>query len=73
MGVLPTMLRITLNGEAREVAAPCSVADLLDLLGLDRRKVAVERNLEIVPRSTYAETRLAAGDALEIVHFIGGG
>ncbi len=48
-------------------------ADLLARIGLDTRKVAVERNLEIVPRSAYAATALAAGDRLEIVHFIGGG
>ena len=50
-----------------------TVAGLLAAIGLDARKVAVERNEEIVPRSTYAETWLAAGDSLEIVHFIGGG
>jgi thiazole synthase/sulfur carrier protein len=61
------------NGEAREVPAAATVAGLLAELGLDRRKVAVERNLEIVPRSAYAEVALAAGDRLEIVHFIGGG
>ena len=64
---------ITVNGEARSVAAPASVADLLASIGLDTRKVAVERNMEIVPRSAYAETALVAGDALEVVHFIGGG
>ena len=64
---------ITVNGEAREVPAPATVADLLARIGLDTRKVAVERNLEIVPRSAYAETALVAGDALEVVHFIGGG
>ena len=64
---------VTVNGEAREVPAASTVADLLAAIGLDTRKVAVERNLEIVPRSAYAGTALAAGDALEIVHFIGGG
>ena len=64
---------ITVNGEAREVPASATLADLLARIGLDTRKVAVERNLEIVPRSAYAETALAEGDALEIVHFIGGG
>ena len=68
-----TTISITVNGEAREVPAPATVADLLRCIGLDTRKVAVERNMEIVPRSTYADTALAAGDALEIVHFIGGG
>ena len=46
---------------------------LLTILGLDTRKVAVERNEEIVPRSLYADTWLVSGDSLEIVHFIGGG
>jgi thiazole synthase/sulfur carrier protein len=50
-----------------------SIAALLVILGLDMKKVAVERNEEIVPRSRYAETWLSSGDALEIVHFIGGG
>ena len=68
-----TTISITVNGEAREVPAPATVADLLARIGLDTRKVAVERNLEIVPRSAYAETALGPGDALEIVHFIGGG
>jgi thiamine biosynthesis protein ThiS len=66
-------LTLTLNGETRGFAAPVSVAGLLAAIGLDARKVAVERNEEIVPRSTYAKTWLAAGDSLEIVHFIGGG
>ncbi len=68
-----TTISITVNGEAREVPAPATVADLLTRIGLDTRKVAVERNMEIVPRSTYADTELTDGDALEIVHFIGGG
>ncbi len=66
-------ISITVNGEAREIPGPTTVADLLARIGLDLRKVAVERNLEIVPRSTYAATALSAGDQLEIVHFIGGG
>jgi sulfur carrier protein len=64
---------ITLNGESRAVAPGATVASLLEAVGLDQRKVAVERNLEIVPRSAYGQTTLAPGDALEIVHFIGGG
>ncbi|MCK8787191.1 sulfur carrier protein ThiS [Roseomonas sp. NAR14] len=70
---MTTSIAIELNGEPRELAGPATVADLLAAIGLDARKVAVERNLEIVPRSTYAETALASGDRLEIVHFIGGG
>ena len=64
---------LTLNGEPRRLAAPMTVAGLLAHLGLDVRKVAVERNEAIVSRSLYGVTELAGGDALEIVHFIGGG
>jgi thiamine biosynthesis protein ThiS len=64
---------LTVNGEAMPVTDGTTVAGLIAALGLDTRKVAVERNLEIVPRSTYDSVRLAPGDALEIVHFIGGG
>ena len=66
-------LTLTLNGEPRQLAAPMTVAGLLAHLGLDVRKVAVERNEAIVSRSLYEATELAGGDALEIVHFIGGG
>ncbi len=66
-------VRITMNGETRSLDAPVTVAALLRQIGLDTRKVAVERNEEIVPRSVYAETWLQSGDNLEIVHFIGGG
>jgi sulfur carrier protein len=66
-------ISLTLNGEARSFEGPLTVAGLLTELGLDTRKVAVERNLEIVARSTYAEIWLNSGDSLEIVHFIGGG
>lgn len=66
-------IAITVNGEAREVAAGATVAALLAAIGLDTRKVAVERNEEIVPRSVYDRVALAPGDRLEIVHFIGGG
>ena len=70
---MATTIPITVNGEAREVPAPATVADLLQRIGLDTRKVAVERNLEIVPKSAYGATALADGDRIEIVHFIGGG
>lgn len=66
-------MRLLLNGEERDVAGVVTIADLVSALGLDARKVAVERNLEIAPRSTYAETALADGDRIEIVTFIGGG
>lgn len=68
-----TTIAVEVNGEPREVPDGASVAELLALLGLAAPKVAVERNLEIVPRSAWAATRLAAGDRLEVVHFIGGG
>lgn len=66
-------ITLSVNGEKRSFAAPLTVAILLEQLGLEARKVAVERNLEIVPRSTYGMVRLLSGDRLEIVHFIGGG
>ena len=66
-------MRLLLNGEERDLAGVSNVADLVASLGLDARKVAVEHNLEIVPRSIYAATALAEGDRIEIVTFIGGG
>ncbi len=65
-------MRITVNGEEREVEAK-DVAGLVLELDLDPRKVAVERNLTIVPKSLYAGTPLAEGDRIEIVQFVGGG
>ena len=67
------MIAIEVNGEPRQVPQGASVAELLASIGLAAPKVAVERNLEIVPRSAWASTRLDAGDRLEVVHFIGGG
>ena len=66
------VISVILNGEQRQVRAG-SIADLVASLGLDVKKVAVERNRAIVPRSTLADVALAEGDALEIVHFVGGG
>jgi thiamine biosynthesis protein ThiS len=66
-------MRITINGEERGAGEARDLAGLVASLGLDARKVAIERNLEIVPRSRYAATPLADGDRIEIVHFIGGG
>jgi thiazole synthase len=68
----PTLV-IRVNGEPRRVPGGISVAAMLEELGLDRRKVAVERNLEIVPRATLGEVAVADGDAYEIVRFVGGG
>ena len=66
-------IQVTINGEPRGVEGPLTVADLLVVLGLTRGKVAVERNLEIVPRSSYEAVAVADGDRFEIVRFIGGG
>ena len=66
-------LTLVLNGDPRVVDDVRTVADLVAGLGLDPRKVAVERNLEIVPRTLYPTTGLVDGDRIEIVHFIGGG
>jgi thiamine biosynthesis protein ThiS len=66
-------MNLTVNGETRAMEGAPSVAVLVAALGLDGRKVAVERNLEIVPRSAYDATQLEDGDRIEIVHFIGGG
>ena len=66
-------MRLTVNGEERGFERVGDLAALVAALGLDCRKVAVERNREIVPRCAYAMTPLADGDRIEIVHFIGGG
>jgi thiamine biosynthesis protein ThiS len=68
-----TTLSVRINGEQRHVASGISVAALISELGLDARRVAVERNLEIVPRSTFAAVAVEDGDQFEIVHFVGGG
>jgi len=69
---MSAQLSLVVNGEPRR-AAPGSIADLVRALELDPAKVAVERNGDIVPRSTLAGVPLADGDVLEIVHFVGGG
>jgi len=66
-------MRVTINGEERQFSDAMSATQLMAALGLDPRKVALERNLEIVPRSAYDATLIGDGDRLEIVHFIGGG
>jgi thiamine biosynthesis protein ThiS len=68
-----TELAITVNGEARRVPGPASLDDLLRTLGLDPRAVVVEHNRRIVRRAQLAGTPLAPGDAVEVVHFVGGG
>ncbi len=64
---------VTINGEAREVAAGLTVAGLLGHLRLGAGRVAIERNLEILPRARWDDTAVQPGDTYEIVHFVGGG
>ena len=66
-------MNIVVNGEQRGFEGVGDLAALVVALGLDQRKVAIERNLEIVPRAAYLTTAIAEGDRIEIVHFIGGG
>jgi len=66
-------MRLTINGEDRNIESAGNIAELLGELGIASTKVAVERNLEIVPKTAYGETPLIDGDKFEIVHFIGGG
>jgi thiazole synthase len=66
-------MQLTVNGEPRTFDPPLTVEELLARMGMDGRKVAVERNREVVPKSRYGATALASGDRIEIVHFIGGG
>ena len=70
---METTSTITVNGENRAMSVGATVTDLLRELGLDPGRVAIERNLEILPRPKWAETRVEAGDRYEIVQFVGGG
>ena len=66
-------MQITINGEARHFPDPLSVAALIETLGYSGKRIAIERNGEIVPKSQHASTALATGDKLEIVVAVGGG
>ncbi|HSL22701.1 MAG TPA: sulfur carrier protein ThiS [Vicinamibacterales bacterium] len=66
-------MTISLNGEPHTLDAPLTVSELLDRLGIDPRRVAVERNLIVVKRVLYPDTLIQEGDAIEIVNFVGGG
>ncbi|MGD9965626.1 MAG: sulfur carrier protein ThiS [Hyphomonadaceae bacterium] len=66
-------MRLRVNGETREAPDQATLADVLASLGIDGRRVAVERNREIAPKSLWSQTVLAEGDELEIVQFVGGG
>ena len=67
------MVEVTVNGEKRAFDATLTLADLVAALDLDPRKCAIERNLEIAPKSTWSAARIADGDRIEIVAFVGGG
>ncbi|MEM1087362.1 MAG: sulfur carrier protein ThiS [Pseudomonadota bacterium] len=66
-------MQIVLNGEVREVEAGMTLSTLVETLGSDPRGIAIERNLEIVPKSEHGSTILQDGDRLEVVQFVGGG
>ena len=66
-------MNITVNGDALEVQSDCTVAQLIEELGLAAGPVAVERNGQVVKRAEHASQCLAEGDVLEVVHFVGGG
>jgi sulfur carrier protein len=66
-------MNIVLNGQAKILSGPLSVSALIDTLGYTGKRIAVERNGEIVPKSTYASVQLESGDRLEIVVAVGGG
>lgn len=66
-------MKLTINGETQDFPEGLTISGLVEALGLNPLKVAVERNLEVVPKSLHAETRLSEGDRIEIVQFVGGG
>ncbi len=70
---MSTSIEVVINGQPRTVAVGITVEALIGELGLGDRRVAVERNLEVVPRAQHATTVLTAGDRLEVVTFVGGG
>ena len=71
--ILLTDMRIIINGTENLFEMDLTVETMVEQLGLDRRKIAVERNREIVPKTEFSSTNLCDGDEIEIVHFIGGG
>jgi thiazole synthase len=66
-------ISVRVNGETRAVALGSTIAEMLRVIGINPLKVAVERNLEIMPRSTFEDEQVRDGDSFEIVHFVGGG
>jgi sulfur carrier protein len=70
---MSTTVSITVNGETREAVPGVTITQLLDALGIYGGRVAIERNLQILPRTAWNETRVESGDRYEIVQFVGGG
>ena len=66
-------MTVTINGERREIPDGLSVTALLDHLGMANKRVAIERNLDILPRAQWQEMLVESGDSFEIVQFVGGG
>jgi thiamine biosynthesis protein ThiS len=66
-------MTVTINGESREIPDGLNIAALLAHLGMPAERVAIERNLDILPRARWLETQVQANDRFEIVHFVGGG
>ena len=66
-------MKVKINGEAQDIPDGLTVADLLEHLAMPAARVAVERNLNILPRAEWASTQVSANDSYEIVHFVGGG
>jgi len=66
-------MMVTINGERRDVPDGLNVVQLLDHLGMSKDRVAIERNLDILPRTAWSETRVEHSDSFEIVQFVGGG
>lgn len=66
-------MKLTINGKEQVFPDGLTISDLVEALSLHPKKVAVERNLEVVPKSLHAATQLADGDRIEIVQFVGGG
>jgi thiamine biosynthesis protein ThiS len=66
-------MTVTINGERREVPEGLNVPALLEHLGIKSERVAIERNLDILPRARWSETQVQPNDTFEIVHFVGGG
>jgi sulfur carrier protein len=66
-------MNVVINGEQREIPDGLNVTEMLEHLGMPRERVAIERNLNILPRANWNETRVEPNDRFEIVHFVGGG